>query len=146
MLVRRIGWSAQCLVAAAAAVTLSAAPASAAEVVDVVIGFSNGDVFVGGTYSLAATATGGSMGSVSMLPFIPGGVVFDDNGTCVGQAKTSTSNVAFVNWTPSVVGQHTLTATYEGSRKSITVNVLPLADGTQSVPAKVGNCGTTGSA
>ncbi|MEU1205875.1 hypothetical protein [Nocardia sp. NPDC005825] len=146
MLVRRIGWGAQCLVAAGAAVALSAAPASAAQVIDLGIGFSNGTLFVGGTYALSATATGGAMGSAASLPFIPGGVVFEDNGACVGTAKPSYSSSASVNWTPSVVGEHTLTATYEGSRKTIVVNVVPLADGTTSVPAKPGNCLGTGSA
>lgn len=146
MRARRIVWGAQCLMAAGATVALTAAPASAAEVVDLVIGFSNGTLYVGGTYALTATATGGALGSVSMLPFVPGGVVFEDNGACVGTAKPSYASSASVNWTPSVVGEHTLTATYEGSSKTIVVTVVPLADGTTSVPAKPGNCSGTGSA
>lgn len=143
-LVRRIGWCAQGLAAAATLVTL-AAPTASAGVWEIRVGPYGApapELRAGTSYDLFAHTTVSVFGTQ---------VDFYDNGRCIGSDKVVGNDSgdaprSSVAWVPTTAGEHKLLVKSEGESLSITVNVLPTLPGGPIAPQpQQRGCGAVGS-
>ncbi|MTE11514.1 hypothetical protein [Nocardia aurantiaca] len=152
LVLKRIGWAAQGLVAASVAVSLTAAPASAES--PLTIQGDPAQLQVGTTYYLwdpfrddPSIAYGGPLGPYVGSSGYGTTIYFYDNGQCVGYypIMTSEETVASTSWIPIAAGVHTLQAKRGSDTKTLTVTVQPAPSGTPTPPPSQAGCGGGGS-
>ncbi|MEV0466458.1 hypothetical protein AB0I30_32665 [Nocardia tengchongensis] len=135
---RRIGWGIAGLAAIMAVGAVGASTASA-DVHTLAIYPTGQTYYVGASYGLVATTV--STGGLRW-------VTLYDNGQCLGGMWTkpvenvdSVSLVAKVNWVPSTVGHHVLTADDSRTTQTFAVDVLAAPAGTvPATPAQPSGC------
>ncbi|MGX1809936.1 hypothetical protein ACWIGI_29825 [Nocardia sp. NPDC055321] len=126
---RRIPWGVKAAVAVSALVPLTTTPGSA-DVTHVNVTVA-GPYFVGHTYEIHAEAENRNYNPV----------IFRDNGACIGSRPTGghyTGADVYIDWTPTTVGTHKLTAVQDGVAETVIVEVAPSDD--QPTPADTSGC------
>ncbi|MFE3798677.1 hypothetical protein [Nocardia tengchongensis] len=134
----RIGWGTAGLAATMAVVAVGTSTASA-DVHTLAIYPTGQTYYVGASYELLATTV--STGGLRW-------VTLYDNGQCLGGMWTrpvenvdSVSLVAKVNWVPSTMGHHVLTADDSRTTQTFAVDVLAAPAGTvAATPAQPSGC------
>lgn len=136
---RRIGWGTTGL-ATIMAIAAVGAPAASADVHTLAIYPTGQTYYVGSSYELVSTTmpTGGLRW-----------VTLYDNGQCIGGMWTkpkenvdSVNLIAKVNWVPSTMGHHVLTADDSRTTKTFEVDVLAAPAGTvPATPTQPSGCG-----
>ncbi|MFF0634619.1 hypothetical protein ACFYTS_19170 [Nocardia sp. NPDC004151] len=126
---RQFGWGITAVVAAA---ITTGVPTASADMVNFHIAADQGvqTYYVGTNYGISVTIV-----NVTGTSF----VTFSDNGQCIGgsrgygNAEIGTAPVAAVNWVPSTVGRHVITANDGKTTQTLTVDIQPAPAG--STPA-----------